>query len=94
VIYPDGYYQEWRLHGQYHRDAGPAVFRADGHQWWYRHGEYHRVDGPAVIYPDGSQWWFVQDQDITAEVEDWMGANSITWPFTAEQQMEFALRWL
>jgi hypothetical protein len=47
-----------------------------------------------MIYPAGTQRWYVQDQNITAEVEAWMAANSITWPFAEAQQMEFALRWL
>jgi hypothetical protein len=36
----------------------------------------------------------VYGRNITKEVAAWMGANSITWPFTEAQQMEFALRWL
>jgi hypothetical protein len=47
-----------------------------------------------MIYSDGSHDWYVQGCEITAEVEAWMGANAITWPFTESQQMEFVLRWL
>jgi hypothetical protein len=86
--------QWWYLHGQLHRVAGPAAIYPDGRQGWYLHGVRHRVDGPAAIYSDGRQSWYVQDREITAEVEAWMGANSVSLPFTKAQQMEFALRWL
>jgi hypothetical protein len=92
VIRPDGR-QYWLLHGQYHRVGGPAVIYSDGGQYWYQHGVLHRVDGPAVIR-EGHHEWCVQGREITAEVEAWLRDNTITWPFTAEQQMEFCLRWL
>jgi hypothetical protein len=93
VIDADGS-QAWYLHGRRHRADGPAVIWPDGHREWWQHGQYHRADGPAVIRADHRYDWYVQDREITAEVEDWMGANAITWPFTESQQMEFALRWL
>jgi hypothetical protein len=86
--------QVWYLHGQLHRVAGPALIYPDGRRYWCQHGELHRVDGPAGISADGRHEWYVQDQNITAEVLAWMGANSITWPFNESQQVEFALRWL
>jgi hypothetical protein len=87
--------KDWRNeHGLLHRVDGPALIRPDGTQYWCQHGELHRADGPAVILSYGRQYWYVKDQNITAEVEAWMGANSITWPFNESQQMEFALRWL
>jgi hypothetical protein len=46
-----------------------------------------------VIQTDGSRYWWVRSQDISTEVEAWMQATGITWPFTAEQAMEFQLRW-
>jgi hypothetical protein len=93
VIWPDGSH-EWYLHGQFHRVAGPAEIWTDGTQVWRLHGQLHRADGPAIIYTDGRQSWYVQGCCRTAEIEAWMGANSVTWPFTESQQMEFALRWL
>ena len=93
MIFPDGR-QWWCLDGQLHRVDGPAVIEADGHYEWYLHGERHRVDGPAVIFPDGPRYWYVQGHSLTETVEDWMQANSITWPFNDAQQTEFALRWL
>jgi hypothetical protein len=93
VIWPDGH-REWWLHGQLHRVDGPAVIYPNGTRVWYLHGQQHRADGPAIIYANGRQSWYVQDREITAEVEDWMGANAVTWPFNESQQMEFALRWL
>jgi hypothetical protein len=86
---------EWRdEHGHRLRVDGPAVIWADGRQGWWQRGELHRGDGPAVIRTDGSEWWFVQGYNITNEVLDWMRANTIALPFTTEQQVEFALRWL
>jgi hypothetical protein len=94
VIRRDSRHHEWFLHGQWHRVDGPAVNYADGSRVWCLHGLWHRVDGPAAIYPDGSCEWWLHDRDITKEVDVWMQGNGITPPLTAEQQVEFALRWL
>ncbi len=48
----------WYLHGNIHRDNGPAYMR-NGTVSYYKHGVLHREEGPAVIYPDGKQRWFV-----------------------------------
>ena len=93
VTHPDGG-QWWYLHGSRHRADGPAVIYPNGRCEWWLHGKFHRVAGPAVIYPNGRPGWFVYGRNITDEVEDWMQANSITWPFNESQQMEFALRWV
>lgn len=50
--------EEWRLHGQLHREDGPAVVRNNGDKLWYRHGKLHREDGPAEdCLPDCRAWW-------------------------------------
>ena len=49
----------YHLHGELHREDGPAVTYADGKQYWYLHGEIHREDGPATIWEDGSQFWYI-----------------------------------
>ena len=30
--------KEWRLNGEFHREDGPAVERADGNKLWYLNG--------------------------------------------------------
>ena len=92
VIRADGTREWWYL-GQRHRINGPAWVSADGHQAWWFHGQRHRINGPAITRADDRQGWYVQDRNITAEVEAWMRERGTTWPFTAEQQAEFLLRW-
>ena len=58
TTYSDGS-QRWYLHGQLHREDGPAIIRPDGSQEWWLHGQLHREDGPAIIHPDGSQYWYL-----------------------------------
>ena len=42
-----------------HREAGPAVVRADGTLAWFQNNQLHCEDGPAVVWPDSvSAWWF------------------------------------
>ena len=47
-----------------HREAGPAIVKANGTEIWYRLGALHREDGPAVQLPDGTQKWFLNDKFI------------------------------
>jgi hypothetical protein len=50
--------KKWYLHGEPHREDGPAVELANGFKSWWLHGRLHREDGPAVEYIDGSkEWW-------------------------------------
>ena len=45
--------------GKLHRDAGPAVVRADGAKFWYQNNQLHREDGPAVVCEGvAKEWWF------------------------------------
>jgi len=53
----DRYWQ--RLDRSFHRDDGPAIIWADGHQEWWVNGQRHRDDGPAVIRDDGTQEWWI-----------------------------------
>lgn len=94
AVYEQGTGWCWRDRvGQLHRTDGPAWLNLDGYCEWRIHGRRHRADGPAITMVDGEHEWWVHGQDITAEVEAWMASNDITWPFTPEQQAEFALRW-
>lgn len=53
----------WWLHGQWHREDGPAVEWLSGTKEWYVNGNCHRVDGPAVEWASGKasgkavEWW-------------------------------------
>lgn len=49
----------WYLHGEYHRENGPAVVCHNGTKKWWLNGKRHRENGPA--YEDGSGYkaWFV-----------------------------------
>ena len=52
--------KDWYLHGELHREDGPAVERSDGSKFWYLNGKKHREDGPAVEWPDGQKEWFLK----------------------------------
>ena len=42
-----------------HREAGPAVVRADGAKFWYQNNQLHCEDGPAVVCEGvAKEWWF------------------------------------
>jgi hypothetical protein len=46
--------------GKLHRDAGPAVVRADGTLAWFQNNQLHREDGPAVVCEGvAKEWWFL-----------------------------------
>lgn len=53
------YYQDdtCKVH---HREDGPAIIYANGHQCWYFNGQRHRLDGPACynIYNQNNSWWY------------------------------------
>jgi hypothetical protein len=57
----------WFLHGQLHREDGPAEMYSNGHKRWYIHGKAHREDGPAVIYVHGSKSWYLNGKRISRE---------------------------
>ncbi len=92
VIKPDGS-QAWYLRGVPHRTDGPAWIHADGTQSWYVQGKLHRMDGPAITHTTGTQYWYVHDENISHRVVDWMQQRQVTWPWSEEVQMEFALTW-
>ena len=58
--------EEWRLHGQLHRDNDlPAVTRPGGYQAWYQHGQLHRGGGkPAVIAAQGGYEYYLRGVHI------------------------------
>jgi hypothetical protein len=103
MVHPDGC-TEWRIDGKLHRLDGPARMWPSGAKEWWVNGDMHRIDGPAYqghIFVSSNNGrhefdhhiWYVNGHNITDEVLEWMLDNSITWPFTPEQQAEFALRW-
>ena len=56
--YSDSSITYWKnAQGQYHRDFGPAIVRADGTQEWWRNGKRHREDGPAYVSGGIQSWW-------------------------------------
>ena len=91
VIYPRGT-QSWWLNHKRHRLDGPAIIRVDGTQEWYVNDKLHRLDGPAIIWSDKIQEWYVKGKKITEEVKKWMTQMNITYPFTDEEKVLFAVR--
>jgi hypothetical protein len=69
------------------------VIHADGTQEWWHDGRRHRVDGPAVIRADGTRMWYIRGKKMTNEINQWMQANNITWPWARETQVQFLLTW-
>jgi hypothetical protein len=45
--------------GEYHREDGPAIERANGTKYWYLNGQLHREDGPAIEYANGHKEWYL-----------------------------------
>jgi len=64
---PNGYWREWRLNGNLHREDGPAVEYADGTREWWVNGKLHREDGPAIEWADGDQEWWVNGEPVSRE---------------------------
>ena len=71
-------------------EPNPIVYY-DGTQSWYVDNHLHRLDGPARIYADGYQAWWICGQNITPQVEAWMSAQGLTWPWDADTQIQFLL---
>ena len=54
-----GHRRYYNSEGKLHRDARPAVVRADGTLAWFQNNQLHCAAGPAVVWPDSvSAWWF------------------------------------
>ena len=51
--------KEWRLHGELHREDGPAIELANGDKSWWLHGKIHRNNGPAMEIANGNKLWFL-----------------------------------
>lgn len=87
--------ETWYQYGKLHRTDGPALVFNTVIEYWYYHGRLHRTNGPAVVSLDLElcEWW-INNQDVTDEVEEWMEENHISWPFDAETEMQFKMRWL
>lgn len=58
VTLPSSGTRVWRLHGEVHREDGPAVEFTDGSKVWFLHGRQHRDAAPAIEYADGTVVWF------------------------------------
>lgn len=55
IAWSDGL-EEWWLHGNRHREGGPAITGRQREEWWVD-GRLHRTDGPARKYPGYLAWW-------------------------------------
>jgi hypothetical protein len=83
---------QWYKNGDLHRDGDkPAWIRPDGTLEWHKNGLLHRATGPAVIYPNNKHEYWINDVNITKEVKIWLKTRKYKYPFTPEQQVEFAL---
>jgi hypothetical protein len=51
--------------GEYHREDGPAIERADGRKEWYLNDLLHREDGPAIENADGRKFWYLEGKEYT-----------------------------
>ncbi len=54
--------RSWYLHGELHREDGPAIEWVNGSLWWYLHGRLHRENGPAVEGVNGTREWWLHGQ--------------------------------
>jgi hypothetical protein len=91
VIWNDGTL-EWFKNGFRHRDGDrPAVIGSDGSLEWWKNGQWHRTRGPAVIRTIKKKEYWINGKNITAEVNAWLKHRKYKYPFTPEQQVEFAL---
>jgi len=52
----------WYLNGEFHREDGLAIERANGDKEWLLNGNLHREDGPAVEWADGTKSWYLNDK--------------------------------
>jgi hypothetical protein len=66
IVVVDGT-KEWRLHGKWHREDGPAVEWADGGKSWFLNGRLHREDGPAIEYSSGTKEWYLNGEWVHPE---------------------------
>ena len=66
--------KHWYLHGQRHREDGPALEWANGHKEWFLNGYLHRVDGPAIEDANGDSEWYIHGLQYT---QDQFNCNSI-----------------
>jgi len=68
LIYPkdkvmgNGY--EYYIHGNRHRENGPAVVWGNGHREYWIDGKLHREDGPAIDSPNYKAYW-VNGEKVT-----------------------------
>ena len=78
---PDGYYKEWHLKGEPHREDGPAIEYADGHKEWYINGKLHREDGPAIEWADGDKSWYLHDKlhRVDGPAVEWAHGGKSWW---------------
>jgi uncharacterized protein len=63
------------LHGNLHREDGPAHISPFGNKYWYINNKRHREDGPAVIYSDGLTEWHVNNHQYTTNSSFQKAAN-------------------
>ena len=86
-------YLAWLQNGKLHRDGdNPAKIWPDGTLEWWQNDKRHRFRGPAIIRADGRLEWVIYDENITQEVNEWLGSEE--WQGTPEQIVEFQLRFI
>jgi hypothetical protein len=82
----------WYKNGKKQRDDNkPVVIWHDGTVEWWTNGLRGRLNGPSVIFPRGHCEWVINGKWITDDVKKWLKVRQYTYPFTPEQQVEFAL---
>jgi len=57
----------WYLHGQLHREDGPAIECLDGYKAWFLHGVIHREDGPAIEQVGDTKEWYLHGTQYTED---------------------------
>jgi hypothetical protein len=55
----------WLLHGELHREDGPAIEWYNGDKGWYLYGKVHRKDGPAMECVNGDKQWWYHGENLT-----------------------------
>lgn len=83
LIYPkdkvmgNGY--EYYIHGNRHREDGPAVVWENGHREYWINGKLHREDGPAIDSPNYKAYWVngekVTVKEVTKEIPNMLVAE-------------------
>jgi hypothetical protein len=66
----------WMLHGNLHREDGPARVWPTGCKEWWQDNKRHRTDGPAIEYADGDKSWYLHGELLF--FDEWLQNNELT----------------